>query len=504
MATSTGQQRFYRAPCPGCGAPVEFRSAQSTHAVCAYCQSTVVRTGEALSRIGKMADVFDDHSPLQIGASGRFDKLGFTLIGRLQYKSATGIWAEWHLFFDDGTNGTLGEDNGSYVLTRPFDFTRELPGAEHFRVGATTAIDGKAFEVTVNDRAALVAAQGELPRMPPLGREFAIVELRSTDGEVLSIEYVEGGPALSRGKAIDLEALELKGLKDESARSDQGRSFSCPHCGAPVEIKLERSKSITCGSCRSLIDLTAGIGADMRHATQDEPVAPLIPVGAVGKLQNNHWQVVGFQHRMGHEAGDDEHFGWSEYLLYHRKKGFQFLVDATDGWSLVKPITGAASMSDNGQSARYLNYKYELDSAYEAETTYVEGEFYWPVERGQKTSNKDFVTGRNLLSLEQTPTERNWSVGTRIDAKVVADAFGLGDQLAKFKRDDVKPVSSASGIGCAVMIIVVLLIVVVLWIALASTRCDPRVEDCRAQSSGSTSRSSGGSWGGSSGGGGHK
>ena len=41
-------QRHYRAPCPGCGAPVEFRSAQSTFAVCGYCQSTVVRQGEVL------------------------------------------------------------------------------------------------------------------------------------------------------------------------------------------------------------------------------------------------------------------------------------------------------------------------------------------------------------------------------------------------------------------------------------------------------------------------
>ena len=48
-------QRFYRAPCPACGAPVEFKSAQSTHAVCAYCQSTVVREGEVLERIGKIA-----------------------------------------------------------------------------------------------------------------------------------------------------------------------------------------------------------------------------------------------------------------------------------------------------------------------------------------------------------------------------------------------------------------------------------------------------------------
>ena len=55
MATDP-TQRYYRAPCPGCGAPVEFKSAQSTHAVCGYCQSTVVRSGDVLTRLGKMAE----------------------------------------------------------------------------------------------------------------------------------------------------------------------------------------------------------------------------------------------------------------------------------------------------------------------------------------------------------------------------------------------------------------------------------------------------------------
>ena len=69
-------QRSYRAPCPGCGAPVEFRSAQSTHAICAYCQSMVVRSGEVLQRLGKMAELFDDHSPLRLMASGRIEQDG--------------------------------------------------------------------------------------------------------------------------------------------------------------------------------------------------------------------------------------------------------------------------------------------------------------------------------------------------------------------------------------------------------------------------------------------
>ena len=62
-----------------------------------------------LSRIGKMAELFDDHSPLQLFATGTYNKRPFTLIGRLQYKTTDGTWAEWNAFFDDGTDGWLAQ-----------------------------------------------------------------------------------------------------------------------------------------------------------------------------------------------------------------------------------------------------------------------------------------------------------------------------------------------------------------------------------------------------------
>ena len=133
---------------------------------------------------------------------------------------------------------------------------------------------------------------------------------------------------------------------------------------------------------------------------QDEPVQPLIAVGSVGLLQGVDWQVVGFQHRMGVAPGDDEHFGWSEYLLYNKKRGFSFLVDAEDGWSMVKPTTGAPTMAESGARATYLGKVYQQQYAYNAETTYVAGEFYWQVQRGQKTFNRDFANGAALLSME--------------------------------------------------------------------------------------------------------
>ena len=501
MATETAQRK-YTAPCPGCGAPVEFRSAQSTHAVCGYCQSTVVRQGDVLSRIGKMAELFDDHSPLQLFATGTYNKRNFTLIGRLQYKTADGTWAEWNALFDDGESGWLAEDNGAYVFTQPDAVPRTMPPADRYVLGKQVGVNGKPFSVASNVSAVLISAQGELPKLPPLGQAFDVVELRSASGEVVSIDYTATPPVVSQGTAVLLDDLALKGLKADSVKDEKGRQFNCPQCGAPVSVALSTSKSITCGSCNSLIDLSQGIGGELKAAIQDEPIQPLIALGTLGQLQGTKWQVVGFQHRMGFTPGDDEHFGWSEYLLYNQKKGFSFLVDSEEGWSLVRPTTGAPSMtSSNASSVSYMGTNYTLKYSYSAETNYVCGEFYWLVTRGQKTTNKDFANGKRLLSLEQSADELVWSSGDQIASEVVAKAFGLEGKKELLNRGDAAPFSASRSIGIGTIIVVLIVTLILLSLLSRCSSCDPRVENC---SSSSSSRSSGGSFGGFSGGGGHK
>ncbi len=461
----------------------------------------VVRQGDVLARLGKMAEVFDDHSPLQLMATGKFNNRNFTLIGRLQYKTEEGSWAEWNAYFDDGQNGWLAEDNGAYVFAFTTDNKAELPPAERFVVGANTAINGKTFSVASKQIAQLISAQGELPKLPPLGHPFTVVELRGAT-EVLSIDYGSQPPLVSLGSAVLLEDLQLKGLKDESAKEEKGRQFNCPHCGAPVTVALSTSKSITCSSCNSLIDLSAGVGAEVKSALQDEPVQPLIPLGSLGELQGVKWQVVGFQHRMGVAPGDDEHFGWSEYLLYNQKRGFSFLVDSEEGWSLVRPTTGAPQWAGaSATSASYLGTSFSQKYAYSAETNYVCGEFYWLVQRGQKTFNRDFVSGKRLLSQEQSGTEVVWSVGDQLPSDTVAKAFGLEGKKDLLQRDDVAPFSAAPSMSIRTVIILIVVLLLLSVLLSRCSSCDPNVENC---STSSGYRSSGGSYGGYSGGGGHK
>ena len=462
----------------------------------------VLRQGETLSRLGKMAELFDDHSPLQLQTSVTWQGQTFTLVGRLQYKYGEGSWSEWHAVLADGRSAYLSEDNGAYVFSTPLALQRELPAAERFRVGATTAINGQSFSVASNQQVSLMSAQGELPRLPALGQPFAMVELRSQEsGEVLSIDYSTQPPSVSKGQSVLLDELKLSGLRGESVKDEKGRQFNCPQCGAPVTPLLASSKSITCASCKSLIDLSQGLGAELQHAVQDEPVAPLIPLGSLGPFQGVLWQVVGFQHRMGTDPSDPaEHFGWEEYLLYNAQRGFTFLVDSTEGWSLVKPTTGAPVLSANGQSATYLGMTYRLKERYNAETAYVAGEFYWQVSRGQKTANRDFVNGKNQLSMEQSADEVTWSVGSQIESDAVASAFKLMDKKELLKRSDVGAGSAAVKVNSRVGLVIFLCLVLLVLVVSRCSSCDPATQNCTS----SSSRSAGGSFGGFSSGGGHK
>ncbi len=211
MATSP--QRAYRAACPNCGAPVEFASAASASAVCSFCRSTLVRDGDALRRIGESAELFDDHSPLQLGAAGRWQGSAFTLVGRLQYSYADGTWNEWHALFDSGKSGWLSDDNGAYVVAFDAPLEGAAPAADELTAGARRLVHGAAWSVASVTRAKLLAAQGELPRPPRQdGAAFTVADLRNKRGEVvLNWQLATLPPELAEYITIH-EALHQKHL----------------------------------------------------------------------------------------------------------------------------------------------------------------------------------------------------------------------------------------------------------------------------------------------------
>lgn len=531
---ATTPQRAYRAACPNCGAPVEFRSAASASAVCSFCRSTLVRDGEALRRIGASAELFDDHSPLQLGAAGRHQGAAFTLVGRLQYGYADGTWNEWHALFDSGKSGWLSEDNGAYVVAFDLALQGDAPRADELIAGERRLVHGTAWNVASVVHARLIAAQGELPRPPRTdGAEFVVADLRNERGEVGTLDYGEtsGTVQWSIGRAVRLAELAMSGLRDAPDKTLGGQSFQCPNCGTSLELTLATTRSIACHQCKSVIDVSQGIGADLSHYAQDnsghDGAEPQIALGSTGRLsleaRELDWQVVGYQERcdVPSDPEDDQVF-WREYLLFNRHEGFVFLVDSEDGWSWAKPLTGAPQVRGNTVTWQNKTYR-QRDEPYDARVTWVLGEFYWRVRRDERARVTDYVgTGaasQRRLSREQTGGEVTWSEGAVLDVQVIARAFGLTSGMGSaLRRSGPGPTGVTVDSGLAKVLLIVAVVVVVLLMGFCSSR-DNDCADMRAAfgdasneyqqclsstRSGLGFRTGGGSFGGYSSGGGHK
>ncbi len=524
MATSP--QRAYRAACPNCGAPVEFASAASASAVCSFCRSTLVRDGDALRRIGVSAELFDDHSPLQLGVQGKRQGMPFTLVGRLQYSYEGGTWNEWHALFDNGRSAWLSEDNGAYVVAFDAPLPADAPALDGLQAGQRVMADGRVWDVASVTRARLLAAQGELPRPPQLQGEFDVADLRNSAGEVATLDNSDRAQrAWSVGRSVALSELALAGLRETSEKTLGSRSLQCPHCGTALEVKLATTQSITCPQCASVVDISAGVGGQLKHYQQNnagsDGAEPLIPLGRSGRLalggELADWQVVGYQERCDiPDSSEDETTFWREYLLYNRLQGFAFLVDANEGWSWVKPLTGVPAV--RGDKAQVQGVDYQKKWAYGAKVTWVQGEFYWRVRRDERAHVTDYE-GRGgkpgaRLSREQTGQEVTWSAGETMAASVVAQAFGIQPSGQAALQRDVAPTGSGMGLAKVIIIILVVLLLVVILSQCGGDRCDSvrqtfgpasaEYQQCQ-RSSTSSSRTSGGSYGGwSSGGGGHK
>ena len=474
MATENAQRRW-QAACPNCGAPVEFASAASASAVCSFCRSTLLRDGDALRKIGISAELIEDYSPLQLGAAGRYSGEAFSVVGRLQFGEAQGSWNEWHVLFDSGRSAWLSEDNGSFVLAFDAPLNERLPQAHELVLGTQQVLAGQPWTVAALTMAKPLAAQGELPRPPRLGQEFLVAELRNARDEVGSLDYSEPErPQWALGRPVRFADLAMSGLRDESttAKTVASRAMPCPSCGAALTPKLGNTQSIVCAQCSAVVDISQGAGADLAFYAQQNGLEPQLPLGSTGTLAVTPgrplpWQIVGYQERCDlPTSGEDEQTFWREYLLFNQTEGFAFLVDTDEGWSVVRPLTGAPRPSSGG--VEWQGKAYRRRFRYAAKVTHVLGEFYWKVERESRAEVTDYEakTGTELLSSELTGTEMVWSQGRKLDAAELARAFALpAHQQAALGRDASSLSSSGSGsllrkivIGVFVVIVVVLLL----------------------------------------------
>lgn len=209
--------------CPACGAPGRFHASISVYAVCAYCQSMILRHDVDVEAFGKMAALPPDMSPLQIGTRGVFDGIGFALVGRLKIGWQDGHWNEWFMFTEDARKGWLAEAQGYYAVC--FEEALQVDGRERInrnfetwkpQPGERLFMDQQAYEVVDIKDCICLGSEGELPLLANRGRRTKSIDLAGGGGFASLELYSHGARREARfysGRYVEWDALKLENTR---------------------------------------------------------------------------------------------------------------------------------------------------------------------------------------------------------------------------------------------------------------------------------------------------
>ncbi|AKU23214.1 DUF4178 domain-containing protein [Massilia sp. NR 4-1] len=413
--------------CPSCGAEVSFRSHASVMAVCEYCNTRVLKDAGAVQNLGKIGSVLEDYSPLCLNASGVLGGRAFTVIGRIQLRYAAGMWNEWYLQFDDGSNGWLGDASGQYTVTTLRKPEGQLPAFEQLAPGKQYVIGKETYTAADIRSAECSGGQGELPFKVGDGWQARVADLRLGESFV-TLDYSDGPqPQLYHGIAVTLGSMQMQLLRDdEQIRRTAGRyrgkldALNCPSCGSAIKYLPGLTASLVCQSCQTSIDAASPQAQVLAAGTKLEQVPTSLELGASGKLGNQEYTVLGILRRQ-----DDEGSSWTEYLLYSGRKGFTWLVETDEGWFRSNVMdkwptwSGPAALLCTFEK---INYAKLYD--YSAKVTFAAGAFNWRVSVGDEAKVYEFKQGVVQLAAELTGEELSWSRATPMSRDQVKAWFG--------------------------------------------------------------------------------
>lgn len=450
--------------CPACGATIAFKVGSSIVVVCEYCHSVVARGDRTLEDLGKVADLVETGSPLDVDLAGVYQGVPFQLTGRAQLAhEAGGVWDEWYAAFADGRWGWLAEAQGRFYMTfeQPLPEQALIPPIESLELGAPLAAIPTSVPLVVAEmgQATAAGAKGEIPYKLIPGEQYYYADLSGPGGEFATIDYGQDPPLVFVGRQVELSELgfpETVRAPEREARRVAAIQLSCPQCGGPLDLRApDQALRVACPNCGSLLDVSQG-RLRLMQALEPGKVKPIIPMGSAGEFAGVRLTVIGMLVRSVEFEG--VRYYWEEYLMYNPQVGFRWLVRSDDNWNYVESAPpGEVSHKKNigfggkGDVVYFRGERFKIYQDAVAQVEYVVGECYWKVLAGELAHTADYVHPPLMLSVEtsieqarenaeikagnrpkqkkgqrQVPTgEINWSLGTFMKPADVEKAFGI-------------------------------------------------------------------------------
>lgn len=201
--------------------------------------------------------------------------------------------------------------------------------------------------------------------------------------------------------------------------------LTCTHCGAPIDLRSGRAKTVVCSSCHSQLDLTKPEHAVLGNLGQSKAFpASLIRLGHKASFDELQWMVIG---RIRYK--DDEGYRWDEWLLLSEQGKYRWLAEDRFHYyfyDLKRPGTPIDPQSKiHGDSVELDGASYQVYEKGQASIDYVEGELTWKAVLGSKVRFLDAAGPPRKLSIEWNEDEIQVYEGPYLSAEAVYEAFGF-------------------------------------------------------------------------------
>ncbi|MCE9502015.1 MAG: DUF4178 domain-containing protein [Leptospira sp.] len=401
-----------------------------------------------LEAYGKVSEIQDDHSPFQIGTSGKFGDRSFSLVGRIQLRYENGFWNEWHFIDDRNESGWLSEAQGQFMITRllPVKDIKSIPAqsmfaesdskkeqkSEKYYAGIIIKIDGIDWTIREISESECVSGEGELPFKFDGGYKAVLVDLANPFGRFATLDYSEDPAYFFVGDIVEFKNLSLKNLKDPEyglsiSRQPQPKSISCKSCGAPIKIKFpDFSKTVVCEYCGGVTDSSnpeLAIISKFKEIKKSE----IIPLGTKCKFRDNEYEVIGYMQKSVNKDG--QNYPWEEWLLYNRED--YLWLNCTDGhWMFFSAMKGVPmNLNTYPPSISYQGEVYRHFQSGQGVVDFAIGEFYWKVKQGDSAELNDYINPPYMLSYEGTKKEIIWAKGEYFPKEKIQEIFQLSITL---------------------------------------------------------------------------
>jgi len=165
-----------------------------------------------LTKVGIVADLPPDSSPIQLNTEGVYRNRSFVVIGRILYEYEQGCWNEWNLVFNDGKSGWLSDAQAEYAVSFPADIPN-LPAESQLQAGNQFSWNGDLYSLSVLTKAHYRGVEGELPFPYWDKSDIQFADFRTPSRKFATLDFSDAEPALYLGELVEFDDLKLKNLR---------------------------------------------------------------------------------------------------------------------------------------------------------------------------------------------------------------------------------------------------------------------------------------------------